>query len=63
MWMEEKIGKKINIERTEELLSKNPDLIAIACPFCNIMISDGVSRKNSNVKVLDIAVIVSENLI
>jgi len=63
MWMEEKIGKKINIERTEELLSKNPDLIAIACPFCNIMISDSVSRKNSNVKVLDIAVIVSENLI
>jgi len=63
MWMEEKIGKKINIERTEELLSNNPDLIAIACPFCNIMISDGVNRKNSNVNVIDIAVIVSENLI
>jgi Fe-S oxidoreductase/nitrate reductase gamma subunit len=62
MWMEEKIGKKINIERTEELLSKNPDLIAIACPFCNIMISDGVNRKNANVNVVDIAVIVSENL-
>ena len=63
MWMEEKIGKKINIERTEELLSKNPDLIAVACPFCNIMISDGVNRKNSNVNVIDIAVIVNENLI
>jgi Fe-S oxidoreductase/nitrate reductase gamma subunit len=62
MWMEEKIGKKINIERTEELLNKNPDLIAVACPFCNIMISDGVNRKNANVNVVDIAVIVSENL-
>jgi len=57
-----KNGKKINIERTEELLNKNPDLIAVACPFCNIMISDGVNRKNANVNVVDIAVIVSENL-
>ncbi|MCS7245228.1 MAG: heterodisulfide reductase-related iron-sulfur binding cluster [candidate division WOR-3 bacterium] len=63
MWMEEKFGKKINIERTEELLSKNPNTIAISCPFCNIMISDGVNRKNENVHVKDIAVLVEENLL
>ncbi len=63
MWMEEKIGKKINIERTKELISKNPNTISVSCPFCNIMISDGLSRLNENVNVKDIAVIVSENMI
>ncbi|RPI18046.1 MAG: (Fe-S)-binding protein [Ignavibacteriae bacterium] len=57
MWMEEKIGKKVNIERTEEALSVNPDIISTACPFCMTMMNDGVKEKGKqeDVKVKDIA--------
>ncbi|MEO0202609.1 MAG: (Fe-S)-binding protein [candidate division WOR-3 bacterium] len=62
MWMEEKIGKKINIERVDELISYNIDKIAISCPFCNVMLTDGVNRREVNVEVKDIAVLVWENI-
>ncbi|MDQ1646048.1 MAG: hypothetical protein QOJ50_2232, partial [Cryptosporangiaceae bacterium] len=61
MWMEERIGRRINIERTDEALSTTPDIVAIGCPFCLTMLSDGVtSRKASgeapdNVEVLDVS--------
>jgi Fe-S oxidoreductase len=62
MWMEEKIGKKVNIERTEEALSVNPDTISTACPFCMTMLSDGVKDKGKQdeVKVKDFAELVLE---
>ena len=41
MWMEEKIGKRINIARVEQALPKSPRVIATACPYCAVMISDG----------------------
>lgn len=62
MFMEETQGKRVNIERTEELLANGADKIALNCPFCSIMINDGVKAKESNTKVLDIAEIVYENL-
>ena len=62
MWMEERQGKRINIERTEELLATGADAIAVACPFCMTMMSDGVKAKESNVAVLDIAEVVAERL-
>lgn len=64
MWMEEKIGKKVNIERTEEALSVNPDIISTACPFCMTMMSDGVKEKarSEDVKVKDIAELVFESI-
>jgi Fe-S oxidoreductase len=62
MWMEERQGKRINIERTEELLSTGADTIAVACPFCMTMISDGVKAADSQVPVLDIAEVVAGQL-
>jgi Fe-S oxidoreductase len=58
--MEEKIGKKVNIERTEEALSVNPDIISTACPFCMTMMTDGVKEKGKQeeVRVQDFAEIV-----
>ena len=62
MWMEEREGKRINIERTEELLATGADAIAVACPFCMTMMSDGVKAKESAVPVLDIAEVVAGRL-
>jgi Fe-S oxidoreductase len=62
MWMEERQGKRINIERTEEMLATGADAIAVACPFCMTMLSDGVKAKESNVPVLDIAEVVAGQL-
>lgn len=63
MWMEEKIGKKVNIERTEEALETNPDIISTACPFCMTMLTDGVKEKgkSDSVKVKDFAELVLES--
>ena len=54
-------NKEINIERTEEALTQNPDIIAAACPFCNTMMTDGVKNKEkeSTVKVMDIAELIA----
>ena len=64
MWMEETIGKKIYLERTEQLLETGANEIAVACPFCYTMISDGVKAKGKEeeVPVKDIATIIAENL-
>jgi Fe-S oxidoreductase len=60
----EKGNKDINIERTEEALQLNPDYIAVACPFCMTMMTDGVKHfeKENTVKVKDIAELLSANL-
>ncbi|MGW4941106.1 (Fe-S)-binding protein [Actinoplanes sp. NPDC004185] len=57
MWMEEKIGKRINVERTEEALATGAKTIAVGCPFCYTMIGDGVTSKGEqeNVEVVDVA--------
>jgi Fe-S oxidoreductase len=62
MFMEEKTGKRVNVERTEEALALSPDVIGTACPFCMTMMTDGVKEKDStgNVKVKDIAEIILE---
>jgi Fe-S oxidoreductase len=62
MFMEEKTGKRVNIERTEEALRLGPDVIGTACPFCMTMMTDGVKEKDAAgaVAVKDIAEIVLE---
>lgn len=58
----EKGNKDINIERTEEALAIQPDVIAAGCPFCNTMMSDGIKakEKEQDVKVLDLAEMIAE---
>jgi Fe-S oxidoreductase len=60
MWMEEHIGKRINHERVDEALATNAATIATACPFCRVMVTDGVNDRqeeagSSGVEVLDVA--------
>jgi Fe-S oxidoreductase len=62
MWMEESTGKRINAERTEELLATGAETIAVACPFCMTMIGDGVRAAESDVPVLDISELVASRL-
>ena len=62
MWMEERQGKRINVERTEELLATGADALAVACPFCMTMISDGAKALGADVPVYDIAEVVAGRL-
>ncbi len=58
MWMEEHTGKQVNVERSQELLATGASRIATACPFCYIMIDDGVKGEGvdeDRVRVGDIA--------
>ncbi|MBD0778818.1 (Fe-S)-binding protein [Maribacter sp. ANRC-HE7] len=57
----EKGDKDINIERTEQALDTQPEIIAAACPFCNTMMTDGVKNKEKekDIKVMDIAELIA----
>jgi Fe-S oxidoreductase len=59
MWMEESIGVKVNDERAEEAISTGATRVATACPFCYIMLDDGVKaagKDDTEVKVADLAI-------
>ena len=64
MWMEENIGKRVNMERTEEALGTGADIVSTACPFCMIMLDDAVKAngKGDEVSVLDISQVVERSL-
>ena len=64
MWMEETIGTKVNDARSEQLLNTGAERVATACPFCYIMIDDGVKGlgKGDDVQVADIAMHLLEAL-
>ena len=62
-WMEEQTGKKVSNERAEEALATDADEIAVACPFCFVMLDDGVKELGrDDVPVRDIAMILADGL-
>jgi Fe-S oxidoreductase len=64
MFMEEKIGRRINVTRVEQALTRAPAVIATACPYCAVMMSDGISAlgQEGSVATRDIAELVAESL-
>ncbi len=64
MWLEENIGKRVNMERTEEALGTGADVVSTACPYCMIMLDDAVRAhdKQDDVRVLDLSQLVEESL-
>ena len=65
MWLEEKIGKRINVTRVEQALPHAPQVIATACPYCAVMMYDGVSAlgKADEIAVRDIAELVAASML
>ena len=61
-WMEDKVGKKVNVERAQEALATGADEIAVACPFCFIMIDDAVKELGQEIPVRDISQILAERV-
>jgi Fe-S oxidoreductase len=61
MWMEERIGKRINTERIDEALALDPDTVSTACPYCLVMLGDAVNAKKAtgeakqSLEVIDVA--------
>ena len=68
MWMEERIGKRINTERIEEALGTDPDTISTGCPYCMVMLGDAVSAKKSSgeaketLEVIDVAQVLARSV-
>ena len=64
LWFEERTGKRVNVERTEEALRVGPDVVATGCPFCLTMFEDGVRATDSTerLRAMDIAELVAEAL-
>jgi Fe-S oxidoreductase len=62
MWLEERIGKRINVTRVEQALPQAPKVIATACPYCAVMMADGVSalERTDDIQVRDVAELVAK---
>jgi Fe-S oxidoreductase len=64
MFMEEHEGQRVNENRTNEIIEAQVDAVAVACPFCNIMLTDGMKSANvdDKIQVLDIAELVAQSI-
>jgi Fe-S oxidoreductase len=64
MFMEEHDGQRVNENRTDEVIAAGVDAVAVACPFCNIMLTDGMKNRNveDKIQVLDIAELVAQSI-
>ncbi|HSD66248.1 MAG TPA: (Fe-S)-binding protein [Vicinamibacteria bacterium] len=64
IFLEERIGKRVNVERTEQALATGAKTVAVGCPFCMTMMTDGTKAKavEGEVQVKDLAELVAERL-
>lgn len=64
MFMEEHDGTRVNVNRADEIIETGVEVAAVACPFCNIMLTDGMKQRNvdEKIQVLDIAEIVADSI-
>jgi Fe-S oxidoreductase len=64
MFMEEHEGERVNFNRTDEIIAANVQAVAVACPFCNIMLTDGMKQRNvdDKIQVLDVAELVAASI-
>ncbi|HEY8802188.1 MAG TPA: (Fe-S)-binding protein [Candidatus Dormibacteraeota bacterium] len=60
MWMEEKRGRPINHERVREAAATGAETLAVACPFCTVMLDDGVRETGAKMQVIDLATLLAE---
>ncbi|MDF1595292.1 MAG: (Fe-S)-binding protein [Acidimicrobiia bacterium] len=61
-WMEEQTGKKVNVERAEQAIATGADEVAVGCPYCYVMIDDGVKELGSEMRVRDISMILADSV-
>jgi Fe-S oxidoreductase len=64
MWLEEKLGTRVNMERTAEAIDTGADVVSTACPYCMIMLDDAVraNAKEDDVRVLDLSQLLEESM-
>ena len=63
MWMEEKRGRPINQERVREAAATGAETLAVACPFCTVMLDDGVRETGAKLQVFDLATLLHEAVV
>jgi len=67
MWMEEKLGTRVNVNRADEAIATGASKVAVACPFCNVMLNDGVTMRQQEggaegVEVVDVATVLLDSV-
>lgn len=67
MWMEEKLGTRVNVNRADEAIATGATKVAVACPFCNVMLNDGVTMRQqegaaTGVEVVDVATVLLDGV-
>src|ERR671918_168256 len=67
MWMEERIGERVTLERTDEAPATGADVVGTACPYCMVMLDDAIKARQAEgqgegVKVLDVAQVLEESI-
>ena len=64
MWMEEQRGTRINVERTRQALETGAETVAVACPFCMVMLKDGLAdAARDDVNTRDLAEILAARIV
>ena len=63
MWMEEDADKRVNEIRAEEIAETGCDTVAVGCPFCSVMVKDGLDAVGADMEVLDVAELLWEQIV